>query len=204
MIFDDLNLDEDEILGGNKKYIQINLYEYEGEDPSYEIKYIYSSDENVNLYFYSVVDPRNSFFFLLLENNVIEIGKIYDMNDNYFNYRINEHKKRIKLEDFRGFVNHYHILIGYNSVIEEEEIEGSRIVRYNDIIKNHTEQRIKELFYCDCIIDNYIYGKMNIMEGGKYVDVTSDFFVRINNEVHFLENQNIHLILTNGKYLLEV
>jgi hypothetical protein len=180
--FDDLNFEDDEILGGSKKFIQILCFEYDNEEPSYEIKYIYSYNEYINLYYYYKIDLKYSFFFTLLENNIIEIDKIYDMNDNYFVYCINENKKKIKLQDFTKFLNYYPIEFDFKII--------------------NMDLRIKQLFCCDCIIDNYIYGIMTTIDK-EYVIAYCDFFIKMDNSIHFLENECIRMILTKGKYYLE-
>ena len=56
MNFNNINQEEDEVLGGTKKFVQILKYEYEGEDPYCEIKYIYSVSDKIILFHYKILE----------------------------------------------------------------------------------------------------------------------------------------------------
>lgn len=146
----------DEAFGGIKKYVMITTGEEPGE---YDIVYInpeYGScfidgrsnipkieTDNIDPFIMEIsgidhVDSNLNYFGQLIENKNICVDEVYDINCDDFIGKLNATKNNIMIENYDEF---------YDKTLKSK----------NHISENTTNNKIRNLFYCNVLINGQIY-----------------------------------------------
>jgi hypothetical protein len=146
--------------------------------------YIFDDDEDIIIEYEmnECVGDDLKYFKHMLNTKTILLNEIYDIHDNKFTKQLIKRKCNIDIEYYGEF----------------------RKCRDEDIIKlncnSKTTERIRQLFYCNCIINNDLYSNIIIDDHDTYID-TFNTCKRISNFDYLNVDVGIdnYMILSIGK-----